>query len=114
MPTMPVVDPAIVATSATSGTLRYSAFSPVTAVTESPKTTLSVSRNATGKSTAWTSVMGVRADRTSSRRVSTPVCDSSARSDFSEWRWATTAAPVSTAISLSAGRPRQPTAVSPP
>ena len=52
MPTIPVVDPAIVATSATSGTLRYSAFSPVTAVIESPKTTLSVSRNATGRITA--------------------------------------------------------------
>ena len=48
MPTIPVVDPDIVATSATSGTLRYSAFSPVMAVIESPKTTLRVSRNATG------------------------------------------------------------------
>ena len=37
MPTMPVVDPAIAASSATSGTLRYSASSPVAAVTESPK-----------------------------------------------------------------------------
>ena len=49
MPTIPVVDPDIVATSATSGTLRYSAFSPVIDVIESPKTTLSVSRNRHGQ-----------------------------------------------------------------
>ena len=76
MPTTPVVDPDIAATSATSGTLRYSAFWPVIDVIESPKTTLSVSRNATGNSRAWTSVMGLRANRMSSRRVSTTVCDS--------------------------------------
>ena len=71
MPTTPAVDPDIAATSATSGTLRYSAFWPVIDVIESPKTTLSVSRNATGNTSAWTIVMGLRTNRMSSRRVST-------------------------------------------
>ena len=71
MPTTPAVDPDIPATSATSGTLRYSAFWPVIDVIESPKTTFSVSRNATGNSSAWTIVKGLRTHRMSSRRVST-------------------------------------------
>ena len=54
-------------------------------------------------------VMGLRTNRTSSRWVSTRVCDSRWRSDFSEWpRRTCTAAPTRTAISFSAGRPRHP------
>ena len=89
MPTIPVVDPDIVATSATSGTLRYSAFSPVIAVIESPKTTLSVSRNATGKQHGVDERHGGarRPDEQSPgqhRRSAT----ADARSEFSEWRCA--------------------------
>ncbi len=106
MPTTPADDPAIAATSATSGTLRYSAFSPVIDVIESAKTTFSVSKNATGNSSAWTIAKGLRTHRMSSRRASTKVCDRRWGSEFSEWASASTAAPTRTTIRISAGKPR--------
>jgi hypothetical protein len=73
-------------------------------VIESPKTTLSVSRMPRATAGRGRASMGLRADRISSRRVSTTVLRQQMRQQFSEWASASTAAPTSTSHQVLRGK----------